>query len=131
METLFSNVENKLKGVAKVNLILGIISTFIMLLWGVRQYQDYSRYFDIDVATVMIYFVIVVAIFLVALIVSWLLYAFAELVEQTKCANRSLERGFLKIRQNDTDKEKEQEKWDALIRREKEEAQRAEEMRKM
>lgn len=130
METLFSNVENKLKRVAKVNLMLGIISTFIMLLWGVRQYQDYSRYFDIDVTTVMIYFVIVVAIFLVALIVSWLLYAFAELVEHTKCANRSLERGFLKIRQNDTNQVKEQEKWDALMRREKEEARRAEELRK-
>lgn len=129
MEKLFSNVEHKLKGVAKVNLVLGVISTFIMLLWGVYQYQNYSRYFDIDVATIVIYFVLVVAVFLVVLIMSWLLYAFAELVEHTKCANHSLKRGFMRVSQNDTDKEKDQEKWDALIRREREEAHRAEELR--
>ena len=70
---MFDNVESKLKTVAKVNFVAGIIMAFICLIAALSN--ELLRTAFIVLTAVMIVF---------GLIGSWLIYGFAEIVESSK-----------------------------------------------
>lgn len=70
---MFDNVESKLKTVAKVNFVSGIIMAFICLIAAISN--ELLRTAFIVLTAVMIVF---------GLIGSWLIYGFAEIVESSK-----------------------------------------------
>ncbi len=80
-EVMFGNIERKLKWLAIVTLILGIVGSVIVLL--VFATYEEGDYFITGL-------IIGAAWIPVSLITSWLIYAFADLVENTKAINTKL-----------------------------------------
>ena len=80
-EVMFGNIERKLKWLAAVTLILGIVgSVIVFLVFATYEEGDYF----------IVGLIIGVAWIPVSLITSWLIYAFADLVENTKVINTKL-----------------------------------------
>lgn len=86
---MFTNIEKKLKGIAIVNLICGIIIAFACL---VIMEEDGV--------------LITLAALLTSLISSWFIYAFAELLENTKRISHTLQVVFAEDISKDLERQK-------------------------
>lgn len=86
---MFTNIEKKLKGIAIVNFICGIVIAFACL---VIMEEDGI--------------LIALAALLTSLISSWFIYAFAELLENTKRINHTLEVVFAEDISKDSERQK-------------------------
>lgn len=87
VRSMFENVEHKLKVVAIVNVICGAVYAFALVIWGLSQ-SEYNE------MSTLIGIISGATVFLLSLISSWFIHAFAELLENTKEMNRVLKIGF-------------------------------------
>lgn len=101
MDKVFANVECKLKAWAKVNFVCGIIPATCL---------PFCAAFAGDGLVFFLGLLVGCGYLLGALIASWLLYAFAELVENTKQVNRILKIRFVGDVTNAAE-QKEQAEW--------------------
>lgn len=85
MDTLFKDVERSLKTLAKVNLVCGVILALTFLLWGATTEAGFFVFVGIALGGISL---------IASLIVSWFIYAFAELVESAKETSYTLKLGF-------------------------------------
>lgn len=122
---MFKNIENKLKVLAIVNFGCGIFLTICCLCWGVEKYSQIG----LGVGLIVL---------LTATIQAWFIYAFAELLEQTKEISNTLKIGHAKDltdfeakRKEDErqEKEKAERQKEEMCRIEEEKKQKAEKLR--
>ena len=98
---MFEHVEEKLKVLAVVNAVCGALCAVTLFFWGVSQ----GEYSDGLALTGMMLGMVVL---LNSLISSWFIYAFAELLENTKEMNHVLKIGFApEIKKAEQDKAEE------------------------
>lgn len=121
---MFSDIESKLKVLAKVNFVCGIIIAIAFFVVGATLSTEAS----------FLGFAVGVVYIIAQLILSWFIYAFAELLESTKETNRILKLGYADDITKEREKEEEiervriaQEEWE---RQKKAEAKRKEEEQK-
>lgn len=85
LNEVFSNVEKKLKLIAKVNFVCGIICVGLFALLGILS----------DGFVGLLKGLLIGALFLLSVtIIAWFYYAFAELVENVKAINGSLKTNY-------------------------------------
>ena len=85
MNTLFNNIENKLKVYAKISLVCGVVVSIIFLLLVLMNHNPYNPDFTWYSIFALLAWLILV------LISSWGIYAFAEILESVKSIKQSME----------------------------------------